>query len=57
VPVEISIIQPGFAIGAIRNLGRLQAKEEDASIDAEPGKIPHEVRRPSVQRYSFFARR
>jgi glycogen debranching enzyme len=34
----------GIALGAIRNLGKLQATRDDPDRDAEPGKIPHELR-------------
>ena len=33
-----------LAVGALRVLARLQAREDDPTIDAEPGKIVHEVR-------------
>src|ERR1700736_1091339 len=35
---------PEFALGALRTLARLQATDDDAEQDKEPGKIPHEVR-------------
>ncbi len=37
-------IYPEFARGALDILGSLQAKEDDAYRDAEPGKILHEMR-------------
>ena len=38
------IVSPGFARGTLKALARLQAKELDDWRDAEPGKIPHEMR-------------
>jgi glycogen debranching enzyme len=38
------LIYPGFARGALEILGSLQAREHDDYRDAEPGKIPHEMR-------------
>jgi glycogen debranching enzyme len=35
---------PEFALGALDQLARFQAKDDDAEQDKEPGKIPHEVR-------------
>jgi len=36
---------PGLAAGTLRALARLQATADDPYRDAEPGKIPHELRR------------
>jgi glycogen debranching enzyme len=47
-------VHPGIALGAIRNLGNLQAVEDDASRDAEPGKIPHELRQGELAFFSRF---
>lgn len=38
------IVNAGFARGALKKLAELQATELDDRRDAEPGKIPHEVR-------------
>ncbi len=38
------IVNAGFARGALKKLAELQATETDDRRDAEPGKIPHEVR-------------
>jgi len=38
------IVDPTFALGALRWLGDLQATEADDWRDAQPGKIPHEIR-------------
>ena len=38
------LIYPGFARGTLEILGSLQAREHDNYRDAEPGKIPHEMR-------------
>ena len=35
---------PEFALGALRTLSRVQATDDDAEQDKEPGKIPHEIR-------------
>ena len=35
---------PEFAAGALRRLGAMQATDDDAERDMEPGKIPHEIR-------------
>jgi glycogen debranching enzyme len=42
--LQTILIDPGFARGALEVLGQLQAKERDDWRDAEPGKIPHEMR-------------
>jgi glycogen debranching enzyme len=44
VSLQNMTINPGFARGALRKLAELQATERDDRRDAEPGKIPHEVR-------------
>ncbi|MDQ3867823.1 MAG: amylo-alpha-1,6-glucosidase, partial [Actinomycetota bacterium] len=38
-------VHAGFAQGALKRLAQLQATELDDWRDAEPGKLPHEVRR------------
>ena len=35
---------PEFALGALRTLSAVQATDDDAEQDKEPGKIPHEIR-------------
>ena len=42
--LQTILIDPAFARGALEVLGQLQAKELDEWRDAEPGKIPHEMR-------------
>jgi glycogen debranching enzyme len=42
--LQAMVAQPGVAIGTLDNLARWQAEEDDAERDAEPGKIPHELR-------------
>jgi glycogen debranching enzyme len=42
--LQAILIDPAFARGALEVLGQLQAKERDDRRDAEPGKIPHEMR-------------
>jgi glycogen debranching enzyme len=44
VSLQNTLVYPEFARGALEILGALQAKEEDDYRDAEPGKIPHEMR-------------
>jgi glycogen debranching enzyme len=44
VSLQNTLIYPEFARGALEILGSLQAKQEDKYRDAEPGKIPHEMR-------------
>lgn len=42
--LQSMIVHAGFARGALKKLAELQATETDDRRDAEPGKIPHEVR-------------
>ncbi len=42
--LQTLLLGPEIAIGALDALSELQAREEDPTIDAEPGKIVHEVR-------------
>jgi glycogen debranching enzyme len=44
VSLQNILVYPEFARGALDLLGSLQAKEDDAYRDAEPGKILHELR-------------
>ena len=44
VSLQNMLVYPDFARGALSVLGSLQAKERDDYRDAEPGKIPHEMR-------------
>jgi glycogen debranching enzyme len=44
VSLQNVLIYPEFARGSLEILGSLQAKEDDPYRDAEPGKIPHELR-------------
>jgi glycogen debranching enzyme len=44
VSLQNMLIYPEFARGALEILGTLQAQEDDAYRDAEPGKILHEFR-------------
>ena len=42
--LQTLVLGPEIAVGALEALAELQAREEDPSIDAEPGKIVHEIR-------------
>jgi len=42
--LQTLLFGPDLARSALQTLAELQAREEDASVDAEPGKIVHEVR-------------
>jgi glycogen debranching enzyme len=44
VSLQNMMICPDFARGALKRLAQLQAREIDDWRDAEPGKIPHEIR-------------
>src|SRR6202040_1246882 len=44
VGLQNTIVNPGFALGALKKLAEFQATEVDDWRDAEPGKIPHEIR-------------
>ena len=44
VSLQNVLIYPEFARGSLEILGSLQAKQDDPYRDAEPGKIPHELR-------------
>ena len=43
--LQTMLLGPELAIASLGELAALQAREDDASIDAEPGKILHELRR------------
>ena len=42
--LQSMIVNPGFARGALNKLAAFQATEIDEWRDAEPGKMPHEIR-------------
>ncbi len=44
VSLQNMVVHAGFARGALKKLAQLQATEIDDWRDAEPGKIPHELR-------------
>jgi glycogen debranching enzyme len=51
--LQTLLLGPEIAIGALDALTELQAREEDPSIDAEPGKIVHEVREGRCAEFWF----
>ncbi len=44
VSLQNMMVDPAFARGALKKLAELQATESDDYRDADPGKIPHEIR-------------
>jgi glycogen debranching enzyme len=44
VSLQNMLVYPKFAFGALKKLAKLQATEMDDYRDAEPGKMPHELR-------------
>jgi glycogen debranching enzyme len=44
VSLQNMVVQPAFALGTLAKLAQYQATELDDWRDAEPGKIPHEMR-------------
>ncbi len=42
--MQAMVAQPQIAIGTLENLARWQSNVDDPERDAEPGKIPHELR-------------
>ncbi len=44
VSLQNMLVRPNFALGALKKLADLQATEVDDWRDAQPGKIPHELR-------------
>jgi glycogen debranching enzyme len=53
--LQTLLFGPELARTALEVLAQLQAREDDPSIDAEPGKIVHEVRRGKAARTWFPA--
>ncbi len=53
--LQTLLLGPEIAVGALEALAALQAREEDPSIDAEPGKIVHETREGRAAE-TWFAR-
>jgi glycogen debranching enzyme len=54
---EISVatlIDPAFVGGTLEVLAQLQAKERDDWRDAEPGKIPHEMRHADLAHFKLI---
>jgi glycogen debranching enzyme len=51
--LQTLLLGPEVAIGALDALAELQADREDPAIDAEPGKIVHEVRRGRAAEFWF----
>jgi glycogen debranching enzyme len=42
--LQAMVVQPAVAMGTLENLARWQSDFDDAERDAEPGKMPHELR-------------
>ncbi len=53
--LQTLVLGPELALNALEALTELQAADEDPSIDAEPGKIIHELRRGKAAQ-TWFAR-
>jgi glycogen debranching enzyme len=53
--LQTLLFGPELARTALQELAQLQAREDDPAIDAEPGKIVHEVRRGKAARTWFPA--
>ena len=51
--LQTVVLGPELAAGALDVLAQLQATEEDPAIDAEPGKIVHEVRHGRAAEFWF----
>jgi glycogen debranching enzyme len=51
--LQTMLFGPELALAALETLAALQATEDDPSIDAEPGKIIHELRRGKAARRWF----
>jgi glycogen debranching enzyme len=51
--LQTLLLGPEIAVGALEALSELQAKEENPAIDAEPGKIVHEVREGRCAEFWF----
>src|SRR5438445_1303094 len=52
--LQNAIVQPALARGALKKLAELQATERDDRRDAEPGKIPHEVRSGELAQFHLI---
>jgi glycogen debranching enzyme len=53
--LQTLLFGPELALSALEVLGELQAREDDPTIDAEPGKIVHEIRQGKTARRWFHA--
>ncbi len=54
VSLQNTIVYPGFARGALDELAKWQATEQDDYRDAEPGKILHELRRGELAHFKLI---
>ncbi len=54
VSLQTLPLNPNLATGALEVLGLLQARERDDYRDAEPGKIPHELRRGELAHFKLI---
>ncbi|MGH7211410.1 MAG: MGH1-like glycoside hydrolase domain-containing protein, partial [Acetobacteraceae bacterium] len=53
VSLQTLPLNPDLAIGALEALAALQARERDDYRDAEPGKMPHELRRGELAHFKL----
>ncbi len=54
VSLQNMIVYPAFARGRLETLAELQATERDDYRDAEPGKIPHELRSGELAHFKLI---
>lgn len=54
ISLQAAIVHPEFVRGALLVLGEWQATERDDDRDAEPGKIPHELRRGELAHFRLI---
>jgi glycogen debranching enzyme len=55
--IQAMVAQPAVALGTLENLARWQSDVDDPARDAEPGKIPHELRVGEWAHFGFIPHR